>query len=466
MTLPRASAGGRIPLAAIALAGPALLLVGLATGAWWLLLALAAGVGLAALTASNVRLAFVVGVLLCTFVDYTTGMLTIEMTIVVAWFLWTFLLLYWRSAWKGWVRPPAELLPPLIVWSLACFMGVVLGFARGNNLHSLGIELEGALWPFLALAMIQVFRREHAAYALAGLFVIGLLHTGFGLTMLRITEHRLGGIYFTTVTGFAAVLLWTVALLTPHRRVRRLCLVAMVPMLIHLLFSFTRGYWLGALAGLATTTILAWRSLGRFGASLRDRLRLLVPIAWIAAATVALAIVYFGSGRILDAIGGRFGSSFSTQVSGETMSNAIRLVEYDSAIAAAVKSPVVGNGFGYHIVVRDPVLGTISDHWFVHDYYLLLWLKLGVVGLAAFGYLIWRQVRAAKRVADRDASWIARVTAIGAIAVTVQILAILITNYSLADVTTASVFAYVWGFFWAVRADQTGEGGSHAPVGS
>jgi O-antigen ligase len=456
---------GRVLLIAAALAAPALLLAGLATNHGALLLVAIAAAALVVASLRDIRASFLVLVLLCSFVDYTTGILTLEMTIVCGWVAWTALLLYWRSAWTGWVRPPREMLPGIAVWLAACAMGVVVGLVSGNPLKNLGIELEGALWPLLGFAMMQAYGRRHAVYAAAGLFAIGLVHTGFGLTMLQIEQHRLGGIYFTTVTGIVAVMLWTAAILAPTRRVRWLCLLGMIPMLAHLLFSFTRGYWFGAIAGLATATILGWRSLGRFQPEVRARRLLLVPsFAGVAAITVALSIVYFGSGKLLDAVGGRFSSSFSTEVGGATMSNVIRLAEYDKAIGAALKSPVIGRGLGYAFVVREPITNKLREQWFVHNYYLLLWLTLGVVGLAAFGYLIARQVRAALRVAREDASWTARAAAITAVAVTVQVLVILTTNYSLADVTTASVFGYVWGLFWAIRADESGAGGAAAPA--
>lgn len=438
----------------MAVAAPALLGIGLVTGSWVISLTVVGILGAVTWSIRDIRAAFLVLVLMCTFVDYSTGRLTLEMSIVCAWVAWTALLLYWRSAWTGWVLPPREMIPGIFVWLSACAMGVLIGLVRSNPLRSLGVELVGALWPLLGVVMIQVFRRAHARYAAAGLFAIGLIHTFFGLIMLQIAQRRLGGIYFTTVSGVVAVMLWTTALLAPSRRVRWLCLLGMVPVLAHLLFSFTRGYWLGAIAGLTVATILAWWNLGRFEPRVRARRLLLVPsLLAVGALTLTLSIVYFGSGNLLEAVGARFGSSFSTEVSGETMSNVIRLAEYDKAIGDALRSPIVGQGLGYTFVVREPITNRLSEQWFVHNYYLLLWLKLGIVGLLAFAFLIGKQVRAAMRMASEDPSWIARAVAITAISVTVQLLAILLTNFSLADLNTASVFAYVWGYFWVVRAD-------------
>lgn len=451
----------------MAVAAPALLGIGLVTGSWVISLAVVGILGAVAWSIRDIRAAFLVLVLMFSFVDYNAGRLTLEMAFVCSWVAWTALLLYWRSAWTGWVLPPAEMLPGIAVWLTVLLMGVIIGVARGNPLRNLGLEFEAALWPLLGIAMMQVFRRRDVLLVVAGFFAIGLAHTGFGLTMLQIEQRRLGGVYFTTITGVLLVMLWTLALLTPNRRTRWLCLLGMVPMAAHLLFSFTRGYWLGAIAGFATATVLAWRNLGRFEPEGRAKRLLLVPaLVGIGALTLGLSVLYFGSGKLVDAVGVRFGSSFSTEVSGETMSNVIRLAEYDRAIGDALKSPIVGQGLGYAFVVREPITNRLSQQWFVHNYYILIWLKLGIVGLLAFAFLIGRQVRVALRMAGEDPSWIARAIAITATAVTIQILVILATNYSLADVTTASVFATVWGLFWVVRRDRTGDRGSDASARS
>ncbi len=444
-----------MPLVVAAVLGPVAVVAGLAAGAWAPMLLLAAATALAAWTLADARATFVVAVLLATFVDYNTGRLTMEMAVVCVWLTWTALVLFWRGAWNGAVLPRRAMTAGLAVWLGACMMGVVVGLLRGHDLRNLGIELAAALWPALGLGIIQVFDRRSLVYAGATLLGVGLIHTAFGLTMLQVHQRRLGGIYFTTVTGIAALLLWTAALLSPSRKVRAWCLVGMIPLLVHLLFSFTRGYWLGFIAGFAVATYLAWRSLSCFEPAERwRRLRVLPALAAVLAATLGFSMLFFGGGDLLDALGGRFSSSFSTEVSGATLSNLVRLDEYDRAIGAALESPVLGQGLGYSFITKDLLLGTVRDQWFVHNYYLLIWLKLGIVGLAAFAFLLGTSVRAAKRVCDEDPDWRARAWAIGAIAVTVQVLAILATNYSLADLTTAFVFAFVWGVFWSIRPES------------
>jgi O-antigen ligase len=439
-------------LVGAALLAPAFLLLGLATGAWWLLLALAGGVTLAVVSLLDARVAIVTAVLLATFVDYNTGKLTVEFAILFAWLAWAALVILWRSAWKGWVIPRREMLPGLAVWLVVLAFGAIVGLLAGNSLRNIGLEVVAGLWPVAGFGIMQVYGRANARHAGLGLVAIALVHTVFGLSMLQIYHQRLGGIYFTTVTGFVALGLWTAALLAPTRRIRLLCLLGMIPPLTHLFFSFTRGYWLGFLVGLAVATLLAWRNLGRFEPHVRVRRLLLLPaLLGVFVGTLAIAVLYFGGADVLASAGGRFGSSFSTQVSSETLSNVIRLDEYDKAIGAALQSPIFGRGLGFSFITRDILTRSIRDQWFVHNYYILLWLKLGIAGLAAFGILIASFMRAASRLAAGDGDWFVRAWSIGAIAVTVDLLVILTTNYSLADVTTASVIACVWGVFWSFR---------------
>jgi hypothetical protein len=440
-------------LVAAAALAPAVLVLGLATDAWPLMALAASVVALCAWSLVDIRSAFLVAVFLGTFVDYNTGRLALEMGVVIAWLAWTTLVLVWRGVFVGWVRPPAEMAPGLVIWLGACALGVLVGVLHGNRPQIIGIELAAALWPFLGLGPLQAYDRKSLAFAGAGLIGIGLIHTAFGLTMLGIYQRRLGGVYFTTVTGIVLVGLWTVTLLAPSRRVRIVCLLAMVPMLAHLVLSFTRGYWLGCLAGLAVATALSWQSLTKFDRPVRSRRLLMIPaLGAVVVATLAVSALVFGGDKLLAAIGGRFGSSFSTEATGEALSNVIRIAEYDRAVAAALRSPVVGSGFGSSFLMRDPFLGTPQQQGFVHNYYLLIWFKLGIVGLLAFGVLVWQFVRAALRAAGDESNWFPRAWAIATIAVTCQVLVILATNYSLADVNTAFVFAFAWGVFWATRA--------------
>jgi O-antigen ligase len=430
-----------------------LLVLAVAAGLGPLALALA-GVAAAALwSVHDIRVAYLIAVLLASFVNTAGGHLMLQLAAVYGWLAWCAILTLWRAGWQPVKLPPRPVLVALAVWTAACVFGVVLGFLRGNSPRYLGLEFMGSAWPVLALLVCQVQDRRTLMAAGAGLVLISLVHTVFGITWLEILRQRIGGVYFTTVPGFTAVGLWAVAILAPQARVRRGANALLVPLVVHQFLSFTRGYWLGILAGLAVATGLAWWEAGRARRweSLR-RARVLLGSMAVVIAAVALSARLFGQGALLEGASNRLKSSFSVQASAETGSNIMRLLEYSVAIDAARQSPILGRGFGFLIHGRDPFTGKRFLEGVIHNLYVFLWLKLGIVGLAAFGFLMWRFLASALRYERSEPDWLPRAWGVAAIAMTVQGLVICLTNYSLIDFCTGIYLAYVWGTACALMA--------------
>ncbi len=438
-----------------------------------LVIATAAGSGIPALATAgagaamclaflDIRISYLIAVLLASFVAPGGGRLSLQLAVVYGWLAWTFVLTLWRGAWQPWIWPPRPVLVGLSVWMATCLYGALLGWSAGNNSRYLLLEFVGASWPAVALLVCQVQSRRTLAVAGAGLLLISLMHVVFGLFWLKIAQQRLGGVYFTILPGFTAMGLWTIAQLTPSGRLRWFAYVMLVPLLIHQLFSFTRGYWLGALAGLTVATALAWRSSPQAGARRNfARIAALSGAAAVMAATVVVSAMYFGQGDLLASAGRRFESSFSVQSSGDTGSNIMRLAEYSFAIDSARRVPVTGRGFGYLITNRDPFTGRRFPQGVIHNVYIYLWLKLGIIGLAAFAFLMWRFLRGTLAYARKEPDWYARAWGISAVAMTIQALVICLTNYSLIDFGTGIYLAFVWG---TVLALQSRGSGADSPV--
>src|SRR5262245_56469364 len=262
----------------------------------------------------DLRVAALVAVLIASFASDGGGMQTIDLSILLGWMSLIAVVAWWRSSWKGWRPLPAEVIPSVVAWLVVCAMGGIQGMLRQNNIRYGGLELFAACWPLAAYLFSQIFGRRSIPFAVLGLSIIALCHSVFGLVMLRVLQQRVGGVYFTPVTGLVAVILWTTALLTSARWVQVVCLTLIVPLLLHLFFSFTRGYWLGYLAGLGTTSVLAWWMLSRSGA--RAQLsRIKVAAGFLAGLLVVawLAVAYLGGQDLFQSAGRRFGSSFQTQ---------------------------------------------------------------------------------------------------------------------------------------------------------
>jgi O-antigen ligase len=134
-----------------------------------------------------------------------------------------------------------------------------------------------------------------------------------------------------------------------------------------------------------------------------------------AAGAVTLAVLY-GQADILQQAGGRFASIGSTELAIETYSNVVRLIEYEAVAEHILKSPWLGHGLGFTFVVINPQLGTPTPQWWVHQNYLLVWLKQGVIGLALFIWMLWTAfwlgARHARRREDPfESGWLAATAA-------------------------------------------------------
>jgi O-antigen ligase len=434
---------------------PAIAVALIAAELWQIAVALFLIGTLVLASVQNVRIAILLGVGLATFTNYGAGRLTFEISIIASWLVWSGLIIFIRSKWVGWKFPRRPVMMAAAIWLVVCLLGAVHGVINQNSMRFLLLEVLAAGWPLLSFAVLQAFGSNKLRFVLVGLVLIGLIHSFYGLSALQIFGQRIGGVYFTTVPAVVAVFLWVFVLLTERRGLRWAALLAMVPMIVHLFFSFTRGYWLAFIAAMIVATALAWRSLAKFDPGQRWRpVRMLGELAAIVLLATVVAILYSGEGAILDTAGSRFSSAFRAEVAdSETASNVFRLIEFAEAIRMSLASPVVGYGFGAVLASQDPFLGTRTTQWFIHNYYLLIWYKLGLIGLIAFGLLIFSLVRDALRVGFGSTDLEVRVTAIGAMAFTVQVLVISLTNFNLALLNVAFLFAFVWGAYWAASSE-------------
>src|SRR5262249_37067956 len=146
---------------------------------------------------------------------------------------------------------------------------------------------------------------------------------------------------------------------SPRARVRLFAFVLLVPMLIHQLFSFTRGYWLGIFAGFTVSAILSWKEIAARGMGhVAKSAGLLAGGLVFAGLVITLSVSVLGGENLFGAAGRRLGSSFSTETSIETGSNVMRLMEYSLAIDAVKEAPLTGRGLGFSYVFIDPFRGS------------------------------------------------------------------------------------------------------------
>lgn len=387
-----------------------------------------------------------------TFINYTRGGLTYELSLLTLGILW--MLFCYVMAFRGEmfvVRRAAVTVP------LLCYLGLSLfnflrGLAVGNSLRYAGLEILAALalGSCLLFANLRLDRGRLTTMA-AALWVVALGHCALGLYIFSKIHVRTGSIYFTAVPGIVAALLFNFALRARASRTRWMLMLALLPLLTHQFLSFTRGYWLGLIG----STLFSIAVYGGRGAGSRERwlqsARLLAGLAGIVASGGVALTVLFNIRNLGDLALSRLSSSTGTQLTFETSSNIVRLVEYARALEDVLLAPWFGHGLGYSFVLREPLGQTVNDQWYVHQNYLLVWLKQGLLGVALFVATLVAAVRTGldgRRLEEPlAAAWCT-----GAAAATVFVMIDSCVYFSLAEVNATFPIALIWGGAIALTA--------------
>ena len=126
------------------------------------------------------------------------------------------------------------------------------GLLVGNSARYAGLELLAmlALASCLLVANTRMTRTT-VVVMLGGLWIVALGHVALGLDEFARFHTRAGGVYFTSVPGLVAILLFNFALRGNTTRERWVPMLALLPLITHQFLSFTRGYWLGLMVGFA-----------------------------------------------------------------------------------------------------------------------------------------------------------------------------------------------------------------------
>jgi O-antigen ligase len=167
-----------------------------------------------------------------------------------------------------------------------------------------------------------------------------------------------------------------------------------------LLVSFSRGAWIGALVA----ALVLWAGLsgdGRFGR------RLLLPLAVLSTLGLLISVAATSLGiERLNPLG---------------ESGAIRLKTWASALAMLRDHAIFGIGLDqfarlYPAYIDPTLLGTNEVNTaHPHNLVLDIWLRMGLIGLVAFAWMLWRFFRTGIAVVSEPTS-LARVLRIGLIA--------------------------------------------------
>lgn len=314
----------------------------------------------------------------------------------------------------------AGLLIPLAALFAAVAIGVGVGILAGNPFGAVFFDANGyfylAAFPAIAFAMADSMFRRRAALLLAAAVTAGAIKAAFVFFIfshrlfawakpayLWIRDSRTGEI--TIVVGdfhrvffqsflFALVLLFPLFLSRIYRRrggkAHEALLVACA---FAMLLSLSRSFWFGGFA--AAAALVALLALGRAPLIVWRRLFTTGTVMFVVATLLIGGLYVFPfpkRGAPIDLAALLAGRAFST---GDAAAGS-RWALLPELVKTGLRHPVLGSGFGTTVTYRtsDPrVLATnptgeyrtFSFEWGYHD----LWVKFGLVGLAAYAWLIW-----------------------------------------------------------------------------
>ena len=214
--------------------------------------------------------------------------------------------------------------------------------------------------------------------------LVAIVHIGLGIWSYHVNRYRAGGVWYTPVPGMIAVLALGMALTSRTGRARMGWTLLLSACLLHQLLSFSRGYWFGLMAALPLTAVLF---VGR-GEGAAQR--------WRASARAGLLAL------------------------------------------------VVGGGLGMEMHVRYPFYGITTHQSFMHEVYLYILVKQGLVGLLAFLYMLFAAARlgiqGAVDMTRDDRVWL--LTCAG---ITVYLTVVDLTSYHMMQVNAPTMAAVIWG---------------------
>jgi len=335
-----------------------------------------------------------------------------------------------------------ELTRPVQILLAVVVLGIAIGIARGATVEEWPLEA----FPYFCLALAPVAARHltlHSMHRIFSIFTIMILVQSVVAVIffaqggyLRIADPR-----FSIHPSFAGVVLFAIAAFHPKKRWRVLAAFSILPITLQLVSSMTRGYWLGFLTGLAVVLIAAFLRLPR------KRFReLLVRIAFVLVCAFAVGLYVVKVTGLLEsllALGQRFQSLSDL---GTDASTRVRMIEWEFAYQEFLRRPIFGNGFGFHLEFFHPThLRRIPQWWFIHNSYLLLLVKVGLVGTTAFLLFLAGVLRVAFRAIRRVRDPLAVCFAVGFAANVIQFLAVAITNYTFCKSVNMTYLAFILG---------------------
>jgi O-antigen ligase len=335
----------------------------------------------------DARIALWVMIAFSTRVIYFHGAISaITMTTLGLLFVSVCFLLYLKFCLEGFRIKETKLNAPIAVFLGLVSIQTIRGFLLSHPIKWIATESFAYLGFGLIFFMIAFWDSKEMVKRFFGLMVVvAYYHSVVGLWNYFLVGHRIGGYLFGTFPSLVALVLLNLSFYARKRGDKLKYVLLSFPLIMHLLLSFTRGYWFGFLIALVF-------SYGAFIINTehsfsKGALRFLKGATVSAASVVMLAILaqpFVSGSDLLSQLGRRFSSSFTGELSGETGSNVARLIEYKISWNRIKESPILGHGVGSTFNIINPVRHRRYEEWGIHQFYMMITLKMGLIGLFAF----------------------------------------------------------------------------------
>jgi len=299
------------------------------------------------------------------------------------------------------IATPGALTLPLLLLAVAALSGLVVGRAANAStvdmLNGLRSVLTLALVPFLVVNLIET--RRELEWVLGAAVVVVAIKTAFGGVAWLIGSGRvIEGTVLTYYAPLANLLLMAFVLGVLAARLRGADLPRFVlwlaPLaLAVLILSFRRNFWIALVLGAVLVVLVAVGARGRL---------LLVP-----AGVLIVISLYFG----LTALSASESDSPVVQraqslTPSKVQSNAqdrYRLDEQRNVRAEIGRNPVFGISLGVPWTARYPLAQNLpGGRQYTHVLVFWYWLKLGLLGVFAYLWIMVAGVRTGLRVWRTD----------------------------------------------------------------
>jgi O-antigen ligase len=329
------------------------------------------------------------------------------------------------------------------------FMGCLQatrGFISGYSVKFIYLELLAYLGFSVVFLVPSFFDRRTTKNFFQLLILLAYYQAATGIFHYLEVGHRIGGHLFGTFPSLIALVLLNIALYSTGNLKKLFYLLISAPLVLHLLLSFTRGYWLGFLTAVFVSLAVYVVSSGKTPA--KRAFVLLRGVSLFAIGMIAIlaaASQFAGDNRLYQKVSTRFLSSFSSEASTQTMTNAARLVEYQACLGQITRDPIWGQGIGYALTIKQPILQSRGTPWFIHQSYLMITLKMGLIGLLSFLWIFYVFFKVGVRASRDIQDGYYRGMAFGFMANAVQLLTIALTNYEFAAVVNTYYLGFAMG---------------------